>query len=189
MGIAYADMDRDGSAVWMGARGGAPYEGPFKCAAQREMEAALMARREPGHQPWLTECCHRTCRKQLGDGEAELCTQCRSVVYCSKECQAADWTGLFAHKERCGTYLPPESTPYVSRAFSAYREHWGRFPTAKPSAAQRASDAQVLAEGDEDARLLEEQRRAYLRQRGLLLQQMGLGELAGELSDGLAGPW
>ena len=45
MGNAYADME---AAPYMGANGGARYTGPFKCAAQREMEAALMMDRHTG---------------------------------------------------------------------------------------------------------------------------------------------
>ena len=46
MGSAYADMQ--GPATYMGTNGGARYAGPFKCAAQREMEAALMMDRRTG---------------------------------------------------------------------------------------------------------------------------------------------
>ena len=91
LGRAYADM-AGAPGRHMGARGGKSYMGPFKCAAQREMESKLMLRREPGHAPFLDQCCYAKCGKVLGNDEAKVCSRCRSVVYCSQECQTSAWT-------------------------------------------------------------------------------------------------
>ena len=156
MGNAYADMD--GPAPYMGASGGARYTGPFKCAAQREMEALLMMDRHTGGR-CLTKCCEPTCGALLLPTAAKLCTRCRSAIYCSAACQRTAWTtprGVHgSHKECCGAYLPPEQWPYHSRDFLAYFEHWGRYPTAKPTPAQRASDEMRISE---EARISDEQR-------------------------------
>ena len=156
MGNAYADME--GPAPYMGASGGARYTGPFKCAAQREMEALLMMDRHTGGR-CLTHCCEPTCGALLLPTAAKLCTRCRSAIYCSAACQRTAWTtphGVHgSHKECCGAYLPPEQWPYHSRDFLAYFEHWGRYPTAKPTPAQRASDEMRISE---EARISDEQR-------------------------------
>ena len=88
MGSAYADMQ--GPAPHMGANGGARYVGPFKCEAQRDMEATLMRDRITGGQ-CLTRCCERACGAPLLPAEAKLCTRCRSAIYCSAACQRAAW--------------------------------------------------------------------------------------------------
>ena len=146
MGNAYADME---AAPYMGANGGARYTGPFKCAAQREMEAALMMDRHTGGR-CLTRCCEPECGAPLLPAAAMLCTVCRSAIYCSAACQRVAWTtphGVHgSHKECCGAYLPPEQWPYHSRDFLAYFEHWGRYPTAKPTPAQRASDEMRISD-------------------------------------------
>jgi hypothetical protein len=184
MGNAYVDMD--GPKWYMGSNGGARYSGPFKCAAQREMEAQLMMDHIAGGK-CLTECCFSECRKELGHAESKLCTRCRSAIYCSVQCQKAAWTTPYGvhgtHKQQCGAHLPPEKWPYISRDFKAYHEHWGRYPTAKPSAAQHAA-AEALAEGTNRPLDADEHfRRAYLGERDALLAQAGLptaAELAGE---------
>eukprot|EP00966_Prymnesium_polylepis_P149350 3450493-Prymnesium_polylepis.1 len=172
MGVAYAD-DADGPAPHMGANGGPRYLGPFKCRAQREMEARLLGRRLPGHAPYLDACGY--CEKALRPEEAKLCTRCRSEVYCSPRCQAAAWA---THRDGCGEYLPPSSWPYVSREHSAYREHWGRYPTAKLTPEQRASDAALHAALAEEAAATDAIRRAYVEARDHMLRQSGLGDLA-----------
>ena len=186
MGVAYADT-ADGPAAHMGASGGARYVGPFKCRAQREMEAKLMLRRDPGHAPYLEECGWGGCRKALTPETALLCTRCRSEVYCSSECQAKAWStphpGVYGtHAENCGPYLAPEMWPYTSRDLAAYCEHWGRFPTAKLSAAQRASDEALRVRLSAEAEETDELRRAYLAQRNSILESAGIGDLAAELT-------
>ena len=179
MGNAYADMD--GPKWYMGANGGARYTGPFKPAAQREMEATMMMDRISGGAR-LTECCLHTCRKPLTAAESKLCTRCRSVIYCSAECQRAAWStphGVHGtHKEQCGEYLPPERWPYISRDFLAYHEHWGRYPTAKPTVAQREADARLAQEAQRQRSEgeLEDQRvrESYLSERDAMLQELGL---------------
>ena len=90
MGNAYADMD--GPKWYMGAgAAGERYTGPFKCAAQREMEATLLMDRATGGK-CLTACCYHECGKPLAPEQAKLCTRCRSAIYCSVECQKAAWT-------------------------------------------------------------------------------------------------
>ena len=183
MGQAYCDMD--GPKAWMGARDGPRYSGPFKCAAQRAMEAQLL--NDPHGGAWLSECSFAGCRKPLTPEAAKLCTRCRSVIYCSLACQKAAWSSIQhgAHKEMCGPYLPPDAWPYVSRALRAYHDHWGRFPSARPTAAQRAEGGGVAparadkVADDEAAAADEAYRRAYLQERDALLRQAGLGELAG----------
>mmetsp|Transcript_20795 Transcript_20795/g.53055 ORF Transcript_20795/g.53055 Transcript_20795/m.53055 type:complete len:339 (+) Transcript_20795:1-1017(+) len=187
MGVAYCDFD--GLKPWMGSSGGARYSGPFKCRAQREMEYELMNDRIGGGR-CLTACCFSECRKPLSAAESKLCTRCRSVVYCSLDCQRAAWTATNGtrgpHKEACSNYLSPECWPYISREFRAYYEHWQRYPTAKPTIAQRADedDQSVLMNPGQDraqpADLDEEYRHAYLRARDAMLVEAGLGEFASE---------
>ena len=202
MGYAYCDME--GPRHHMGANRGERYPGPFKCQAQRELEAQLMTDRVSGGR-CLTACCFFACRKPLTPAQSKLCTRCRSVVYCSVECQRAAWTTpdgpRGTHKAACGAYLSPERWPFLSRDFKAYHEHWGRFPTAKLTPAQRAADeerhpevataeaatAQVastdaaaveVAARLEQAAVDDAYRRAYLRERDAMLMQAGLGEFA-----------
>ena len=141
MGNAYCDME--GPKWYMGSNGGARYTGPFKCNAQINAEAQLMMDRCSGG-AWLTECSFHECGKVLSPESAKLCTRCRSAIYCSVACQRAAWSAPHGvhgtHKQQCGVYLPPEDMPYISRDFLAYHEHWGRYPTAKPTAAQRTAD-------------------------------------------------
>jgi hypothetical protein len=104
MGSAYADMQ--GPAPYMGANGGARYVGPFKCAAQRQMEATLMMDRHTGGR-CLTHCCEPSCGALLLPAAAKLCTRCRSVIYCSAACQRAAWDaprGVRGSHKAC--YLP-----------------------------------------------------------------------------------
>ena len=76
----------------------------------------------------------------------------------------------------CGPYLPPETWPYTSRDIEAYREYWGRVPTAKLSAEQRASDEALGARLVGEAEELESTRLAYLNERNAVLVQAGLAE-------------
>lgn len=179
MGTAYADMQ--GPQSHMGEAGGARYTGPFKCEAQRKMERRLMLLRADGHKPYLTECCAGDCGKTLMPTEAKLCSRCRSVVYCSPECQAKAWItphgGHGAHKESCGAYLPPDAWPYISRLCLEYREHWGRYPTAKLTAEQHANDAALLLLEEEESREVDVARRTYLAARDCMLVEAGFGEL------------
>ena len=82
------------------------------------------------------------------------------------------------HKEQCGEYLPPERWPYISRDFLAYREHWSRYPTAKPTVAQREADARLAQEAQrqrsEGALEDELARESYLSERDAMLQELGL---------------
>eukprot|EP00966_Prymnesium_polylepis_P282270 6522697-Prymnesium_polylepis.1 len=41
----------------------------------------------------LTKCSYFDCGRYIPSGTALLCGRCRSVVFCSKQCQAAAWTG------------------------------------------------------------------------------------------------
>ena len=164
------------SDVYMGsnaAGGGVRYAGPFKSRAQREMEADLMLRREPGHAAHLTECCYARCGKSLMPAEALLCTRCRSVIYCCAECQRADWAPAGRHRKRCGDFLPGERWPYTSRDFRAYVEHWGRLPTARPTPAERASDEALRAEIEEDDARLDAARREYAETVGAVTSHLG----------------
>ena len=183
MGHAYSDMEPQ---WYMGSNGGAQYVGPFKCKAQREMEATLLMDRVTGGM-WLTECGNPDCSKQLSPAESKLCTRCRSAIYCSAACQRAAWTTARgqqgAHKDQCGEYCPPETWPYISRDFQAYFEHWKRYPTAKPSPAQRASSEQLERESIAlQAAADEAYRQRYLHERDAMLQQMELSDLAHEVS-------
>ena len=189
MGNAYADMD--GPKACMGSNGGPRYLGPFKCAAQRDMESKLMMDQLTGGK-CLSECCFSRCGKALSPAQSKLCTRCRSAIYCSVECQRAAWTTpngvIGAHKGECASYLPPESWPYISRDFRAYFEHWGRYPTAKPTAAEHAA-AEILAEARQQQQDDDENRRqAYLRERDALLAESGLPTLAELMAAGEAPP-
>lgn len=88
-GEAYADST--GPRAKMGAPGGKRYTGPFKCSAQIAMERKLTSVR-PGW-PRLERCSYYGCGAVLPASKGLMCAKCRSVVYCSKACAAAAWSG------------------------------------------------------------------------------------------------
>ena len=69
-----------------------PYAGAFKCAAQVRLEMTLTGCTPGWHR--LTRCSYFDCGRYIPQGSALLCGRCRSVVFCSKQCQSAAWTGV-----------------------------------------------------------------------------------------------
>lgn len=115
-----------GLCCYMGQKGGPPYLGPFKCAAQREMEESALVRGAVAAQ-----CAHAGCAMPMREMEGAVlkaCTRCRSVRYCSVACQKAAWA---AHKPECGEYLPPPKWNYpAGKDLQSYFDRHGHYPGA-----------------------------------------------------------
>ena len=72
---------------------------PLSSSSSKAVEAVAYTRAwEDEHHQFqntllqLKECASGKCKKvELNRGEYKTCSKCRSVWYCSRECQAADW--------------------------------------------------------------------------------------------------
>ncbi len=152
-GNAYADMGNDdGKSEWYHGGQGQSYRGPVKCRAQTEMESHFtidvrigMLQAHEMNDAYLErktlkfrQCALATCEsraKALGEQnlknepaaarEVFKCGRCRSIFYCSKECQRAHWK---AHHKLCRAYLSNKTLPYVSEDLRMFHERFGFYP-------------------------------------------------------------
>jgi hypothetical protein len=111
-------------ACYLGAKGGAAYEGPFKSAAQRDMEGALLLHQADDFsalEPWRRACARALCHEE----GTRRCSRCKSVRYCSLACQEADWP---SHKAECTMYVPPIEWKYFSQELREYEKKFGHYP-------------------------------------------------------------
>ena len=139
-GLAYAD-EPDGEPFMGAGRHGVRYTGPFKCLAQINLEERLLGLRKPTPDDpgalhlgrdaveWLETCCAHACGEAISRAAAKRCARCKSVLYCSVECQRADWKA--GHKRACGEFLAPADLPFVPLAMREYKERFGHFPSAQ----------------------------------------------------------
>lgn len=118
-------MDMEGPRCYMGQKGGDPYVGPFKCAAQREMEGRILM----GMGEELEQCAYAGCANGVSGETLRLkaCSRCRSVKYCSPACQKAAWP---AHKRECSEYIPPSKWHCAGQDARFYFEQHGHYPGA-----------------------------------------------------------
>ena len=121
-GMSYCDAMTPGLKCYWGAKGGLVYDGLKKCKAQIEMEQRFF---QDESLEYIRECSFEGCEAV----PKSRCGKCKSVAYCSKRHQIADWK---AHKHQCGPHIEPRKAPYVSAEMRAYVERTGRYPRALP---------------------------------------------------------
>lgn len=144
----------DGKSEWYHGGQGQSYRGPVKCRAQTEMESHFtidfrsgMIQAHEMNDAYLEQktrkfrqCALATCDSRTKDmGERNLnqplpvaatrevfkCGRCRSIFYCSKECQRAHWQ---AHRQNCRAYLSNKTLPYVSDDLRMFHARFGFYP-------------------------------------------------------------
>jgi hypothetical protein len=119
---------------YQGAKGGAPYTGVLKSQAQFNLEEALLNNPDPEKHP-RGQCGNFGCRNP---GKLS-CAKCKSIWYCSRDCQKADWRK--SHKKRCAPFVPPFQWPYTEFRVHEFKALYGHYPGDKQNARLAAGEA------------------------------------------------
>jgi hypothetical protein len=114
MGIMYAKgigvpLDLDNALHWLQKAEAQNHKGAIDAVrivkrAKAASPAAPQAGQSTPNQvspPSLSQCANCGAARGPGGGALKPCGQCKSVVYCGKECQKAHWKGPSGHKKTC----------------------------------------------------------------------------------------